>query len=175
MKKLIATLLTLAMLLAVPCALAEQVPAINWEDVEAATEGIQGSWYTYDDIAMQHWIPDTFQNLDLTDEDGEEMLAMVLTCAIAMAIALGICAFVRQPGRIKKYYEMTEHTIFQMNPKDRFRVDFSEVKKAIIMPNRIRLYRRVIRMDVRIPAEDYQMVKFHILSRLGPDTEIIYQ
>lgn len=107
--------------------------------------------------------------------DGEEMLAMVLTCAIAMAIALGICAFVRQPGRIKKYFEMTEQTVWQMNPKDRFRVDFSEVKKAIVMPNRIRLYRRVIRMDVRIPAEDYQMVKFHILSRLGPGTEIIYQ
>jgi len=75
MNKLLATLIALALLLALPCALAEQIPAINWEDVEAATEGIQGSWYTYDDIAMQHWIPDIFQSLDLTDADGEEMLA----------------------------------------------------------------------------------------------------
>jgi hypothetical protein len=75
MNKLLATLIALAMLLALPCAMAEQIPAINWEDVEAATEGIQGSWYTYDDVAMQHWIPDVFQSLDLTDADGEEMLA----------------------------------------------------------------------------------------------------
>ena len=107
--------------------------------------------------------------------DSTEMVAMLLTCAIAMVIALGICAFVRQPGYIKKYYEMTEQYVMQVNPKDRFRVDFTEVRKAIVKPNRITLYRRVIRMDVRIPAEDYSTVKFHILSRLGPGTEIIYQ
>lgn len=107
--------------------------------------------------------------------DAPEMLSMLLTCAIAMAIALAICAFVRQPGYLKKYYEMTEQAVLQVNPKQRFRVDLSEVRKAIVSPNKITLYRRVIRMEVLVPAEDYQMVKFHILSRLGPGTEIVYK
>jgi hypothetical protein len=75
MRKILATLLTLALLLALPCALAETVPAINWSDVEGAAADIEGSWYTFDDVAIQFWIPDVFQNLDLTEEDGEELIA----------------------------------------------------------------------------------------------------
>ena len=74
MKKLIATLLTLAMLLAVPCALAEQVPAINWEDVEAQAAEIEGSWYTFDDVAVELWVPDVFENLVVGEDDDETMI-----------------------------------------------------------------------------------------------------
>ena len=75
MKRILATLIALALLMVLPCALAEQVPDINWADAEAATEGIEGSWYTYDDIALQHWMPDIFENKDLTEDDSEEMIA----------------------------------------------------------------------------------------------------
>jgi len=75
MKKLLATLIALALLLALPCALAEEIPAINWSDVEGAAAGIDGEWYVFDDIALQFWVPNVFQDLDLTDEDGEEVLA----------------------------------------------------------------------------------------------------
>ena len=75
MKKLLATLVTLALLLALPCALAEEIPAINWEDVEEYANEIEGSWYTFDDLALQFWIPDIFENKDFTEEDSEDLLA----------------------------------------------------------------------------------------------------
>ena len=34
MKKILVTLVTLALLLVLPCALAEEVPAINWADAD---------------------------------------------------------------------------------------------------------------------------------------------
>ena len=74
MKKLLATILTLILLFTF-CAFAEEIPAINWEDVEAAAADIEGSWYTFNDIALQHWMPNVFENKSLTEEDGEEMLA----------------------------------------------------------------------------------------------------
>ena len=74
MKKLIATILALTLLL-MPCAFAEELPAINWEDVESAAAAIEGTWYVFNDIAMEYWIPDIFVDQELTEEDGEEMLA----------------------------------------------------------------------------------------------------
>ena len=74
MKKILATLIALTLLLALPCALAETIPAINWSDVESAAEGIEGSWYTFDDVAVQFWIPDIFQNQDITGDDAEELI-----------------------------------------------------------------------------------------------------
>lgn len=74
MKKLFATILTLSLLL-MSCALAEQVPAIDWTDYESAAADIEGSWYVFNDIALEYWVPDIFENKDLTEEDGEEMLA----------------------------------------------------------------------------------------------------
>ena len=74
MKKILATILTLTLLL-MSCALAEQVPAINWSDAESAAADIAGTWYVFNDIAMEYWVPDIFENKDLTEADGEEMLA----------------------------------------------------------------------------------------------------
>lgn len=75
MKKLIASIVTLAMLLALPCALAEQVPAINWADVNIEDSGIEGSWYTLNAVAVQFWVPDVFENRDITEDDDETMIA----------------------------------------------------------------------------------------------------
>lgn len=74
MKKIIASLVALVLLLALPCALAEQVPAINWEDAESAAADIDGSWYTFEDVALQFWIPDVFENLEPTEDDPDEMI-----------------------------------------------------------------------------------------------------
>ena len=74
MKKILATLVALVLLLALPCALAEQVPDINWEDAEDAAAEIPGSWYTFEDVALQFWIPDVFENLELTENDPDEMI-----------------------------------------------------------------------------------------------------
>lgn len=75
MKKILATLVTLALLLALPCALAEEVPAINWEDVNIEETGIEGSWYTLNAVAVQFWVPDIFENADITEDDDESVLA----------------------------------------------------------------------------------------------------
>ena len=74
MKKILATLVTLALLLVLPCALAEEVPAINWADAESVTEEIEGSWYTFDDVAVQLWVPDIFENADITEDDDESLI-----------------------------------------------------------------------------------------------------
>ena len=74
MKKTLATILTLGLLL-MSCAFAEQVPAINWADAESAAAEIAGSWYVFNDIALEDWVPDIFENKDLPEADGEEMLA----------------------------------------------------------------------------------------------------
>ena len=74
MKKTLAAILALTLLL-MSCAFAEEIPAINWEDVESASSGIDGSWYVFNDIALQYWVPDIFENKDLTEEDGADMLA----------------------------------------------------------------------------------------------------
>ena len=74
MKKILATILTLTLLL-MSCAFAEEIPAINWADVESAAADIEGTWYVFNDIALEYWVPNIFENRDLTEEDGEEMLA----------------------------------------------------------------------------------------------------
>ena len=74
MKKIIATILTLILLL-MSCSFAEEIPAVNWEDAESAASDIEGTWYVFNDIALEYWVPNIFENKDLTEEDGEEMLA----------------------------------------------------------------------------------------------------
>ena len=74
MKKILVTLVTLALLLVLPCALAEEVPAINWADAESVTEEIEGSWYTFDDVAVQLWVPDIFENAEITEDDDESLI-----------------------------------------------------------------------------------------------------
>ena len=73
MKKTLAAILALTLLL-MSCAFAEEIPAINWEDVEAAAAEIEGSWYTFEDVALQFWVPDIFENLEPTEDDPNEMI-----------------------------------------------------------------------------------------------------
>ena len=75
MKKTLATLIALSLLLVCCAALAESVPAINWEDVEDTADGIEGSWYVFDDLALEFWVPDIFEDTDITEDDDETMIA----------------------------------------------------------------------------------------------------
>ena len=70
MKKFLATLMTLALLLTSAAGLAETVPEINWEMVDIESTGIEGDWYTLNAVALQIWIPDTFEAAEITEEDG---------------------------------------------------------------------------------------------------------
>ena len=85
MKKILAAMLVLTLLFTF-CAFAEEVPAINWSDVESAAASIEGSWYVFNDIALQHWMPSIFENKALTEEDGEDMLAKFETADGAAGI-----------------------------------------------------------------------------------------
>ena len=71
MKKFLATLMTLALLLTSAAGLAETVPEINWEMVDIESTGIEGDWYTLNAVALQIWIPDTFEAAEITEEDGQ--------------------------------------------------------------------------------------------------------
>ena len=68
MKKFLATLMTLALLLTSAAGLAETVPEINWEMVDIESTGIEGDWYTLNAVALQIWIPDTFEAAEITEE-----------------------------------------------------------------------------------------------------------
>ena len=82
MKKLVAIILTLAMLLCAGAALAteaeqteqtEQTEAIviNWADIqEQGAETIaQGDFVTFDEIALKMWVPTLFEAVELTEDD----------------------------------------------------------------------------------------------------------
>jgi len=72
MKKLSAVLLALCLLLSV--AVAETIPEINWETFEAAINeaGIQGDFYTFNDLAVKFWVPQGLNAVELTAEDAEK-------------------------------------------------------------------------------------------------------
>lgn len=72
MKKFLVILMTLALLLMLTVASAESVHAINWADVNVESTGIAGTWYTFDNVALKIWVPDIFQNMDLTAEEAEQ-------------------------------------------------------------------------------------------------------
>lgn len=71
MKKLIALALTLIMLLSAATAFAEEIPEINWADVEAsiAESNIDGEFYTLDAVDSKFWIPSVMLECELTEED----------------------------------------------------------------------------------------------------------
>ena len=78
MKKILATIVTLALVLSLVGSLAEQAPAINWADAESAAADIEGSWYTFETLALQMWVPDIFENADITEDDDPTMIAKFL-------------------------------------------------------------------------------------------------
>ncbi len=71
MKKFYAIIVALCLMMTV--ALAEEVPALNWEDFEPALEagGVSGQFYTFDEIDIKIWIPDGINPTELTEEDTE--------------------------------------------------------------------------------------------------------
>ena len=75
MKKVVAILLTLCIALTAVCALAEEpaLKEINWSDLEqqVAEAGMQGGFVTFDEIALQMWVPDVMPAVELTEEDQE--------------------------------------------------------------------------------------------------------
>ena len=78
MRRILSTLIALALLMALPCALGEEIPAINWEDVNIEETGIEGSWYVLNDVAVQYWAPDIFENRDITEDDDETMVGKLV-------------------------------------------------------------------------------------------------
>jgi len=74
MKKLLAIVLMLCLL--VPAALAEeaQVQEVNWEDMgqllsELDAKGITGDFYVLEEIAVKFWLPTGMNAVELTEED----------------------------------------------------------------------------------------------------------
>ena len=71
MKKFLCILMALCLLLSATAALAEELPALNWEDFEPIMEasGVTGEFVTFDEIAVKIWIPDGMIAGELTQED----------------------------------------------------------------------------------------------------------
>ena len=72
MKKLIAILISLCLMLAAAGAFAETATTeMSWETVEPLLEtyGLEGDFETFDEVAVQIWIPSSMTRLELTQED----------------------------------------------------------------------------------------------------------
>ena len=98
MKKLIALVLACLMVLGCTAAFAEEAQTLelNWEvfaqQIEAASEETKAAWagdfVTMDEIAMKIYVPDSFQQLELTDEDREEGYIAYFTLGEEAAVAI---------------------------------------------------------------------------------------
>ncbi|MBR2601757.1 MAG: hypothetical protein IKE08_03580 [Clostridia bacterium] len=72
MKKLIAILISLCLMLAAAGAFAETATTeMSWETVEPLLEtyGLEGDFETIDEVAIQIWIPSSMTRSELTQED----------------------------------------------------------------------------------------------------------
>lgn len=72
MKKLIAILISLCLMLAAAGAFAETATTeMSWETVEPLLEtyGLEGDFETFDEVAVQIWIPSSMTRSELTQED----------------------------------------------------------------------------------------------------------
>ena len=69
MKKFLAVVMALCLMMT--CALAEEVPALNWEDFAPILEagGVTGQFYTFDEIAVAIWMPEGLNPVELTEDD----------------------------------------------------------------------------------------------------------
>ncbi len=69
MKKLLCVVMVLCLMMA--AALAEETPALNWEDFEPILEAgnVTGQFYTFDDVAIKIWLPEGLNPVELTEED----------------------------------------------------------------------------------------------------------
>ena len=71
MKKLVCVVMALCLLMT--AALAEEVPALNWEEIVPILEAsdLTGEFYTFDEVAVKIWLPEGMYPVELTDEDKE--------------------------------------------------------------------------------------------------------
>jgi len=69
MKKFLAVVMALCLMMT--CALAEEAPALNWEDFEPILEagGVTGQFYTFDEVAVAIWMPEGLNPVELTEDD----------------------------------------------------------------------------------------------------------
>ena len=74
MKKILCVVLMICMMMG--AALAEETPALNWEDVVPVIEasGLSGQFYTFEDIAVKFWLPEGLNPVELSEEDTENGL-----------------------------------------------------------------------------------------------------
>ena len=70
MKKLIALLMMVCLAVMPFDAFAEAAPedavVINWEDVSAMTEGVEGDFWYNEDLGLKFWLPTGFQEIEFT-------------------------------------------------------------------------------------------------------------
>ncbi|MBR3494729.1 MAG: hypothetical protein IKH38_04810 [Clostridia bacterium] len=80
MKKLIAVLMSLCLILTAAAAFAEDVEpsVVNWSDYEATAAEIDGQFATVSDIGLKMFIPAEFKDTELSDEALEGGTFMVL-------------------------------------------------------------------------------------------------
>lgn len=73
MKKLVCVIAVLCLIVTAAAALAEEAPALNWEDFAPILEagGVSGEFYTFDEIDMKIWLPEGLNPVELTEEDRE--------------------------------------------------------------------------------------------------------
>ena len=71
MKKLVCVIAVLCLIVTAAAALAEEAPALNWEDFAPVLEagGVSGEFYTFDEIDMKIWLPEGLNPVELTEED----------------------------------------------------------------------------------------------------------
>ena len=71
MKKFLCVVMALCLMLSATAVLAEEAPALNWEDFKTIlTEaGVTGEFVTFDEIAVKIWIPEGMNAVELTQED----------------------------------------------------------------------------------------------------------
>ena len=105
--------------------------------------------------------------------DGSEFAAMMISCAMAMLIALIVCMFAARTGKLTRSFEMTETEIRCMNPKMRQTIRFSDIRKVTVRGKMLFLSCRLASLTVFVPEGDFPTVRFHITSRLSPGTEVI--
>ena len=74
MKKLVCVIAVLCLIVTAAAALAEEAPALNWEDFAPVLEagGVSGEFYTFDEIAVKIWVPEGMNPTELSDEDKEK-------------------------------------------------------------------------------------------------------
>jgi hypothetical protein len=73
MKKLVCVIAVLCLIVTAAAALAEEAPALNWEDFAPILEasGVSGEFYTFDEVAVKIWLPEGMYPVELTEEDQE--------------------------------------------------------------------------------------------------------